>query len=209
MPSSMKRTIKLMLNTVGQFIVLPFVIMTWLERLISSRCEVVFNTCGQLMALLPGLPGAFLRRAFYTLTLERCSAECHIGFGVLISHRGVVIEEHAYVGNYALLGSCHLGAHCLIGSRASIVSGKSLHEKNLDGTWTAFSHDKIERVKVGRHVWIGEGAIIIADVGDGSCVGSGSVVTTNVKSNVMVSGNPARFVKSFEVSQVVNEEISS
>lgn len=193
----MKKTVKLSFNLFGQFLVLPFIALTRLEEALSNGGEVVFNACAQCMALLPGLPGAFLRRSYYTLTLEKCSPHCHIGFGTVISHRSVVIEPHVYIGNYALIGSAHLGEHCLIGSRASIVSGKYLHEKNPDGTWSASSSDRIEKISVARHVWIGEGAIIIADIGEGSCVGSGSVVSTKVKPNIMVAGNPARFVKNF------------
>lgn len=195
----MSHFIKVALNFLAQLVIMPLVLLTWLESILARNAELVFHTCGQFVSLLPGLPGAFLRRAYYTLTLERCSPHCHIGFGVLISHRSTVIDAHTYIGNYALIGSCHLGEHCLIGSRASIVSGKSLHEKNPDGSWTAFKHDKLARIHLGKHVWVGEGAILMADIGEGSCVGSGSVVTTKVKSGVMVTGNPARFVKNYDV----------
>jgi virginiamycin A acetyltransferase len=197
----MKNTIKLALNLFGQLLVLPFILLTRAEELLSKDGEVIFNTCAQFMAVLPGLPGAFLRRSYYTLTLEKCSPHCHIGFGAVISHRYAIIEPHVYIGNYALIGSAHLGERCLIGSRASIISGKYLHEKNPDGTWSTFSSDRLERILVGKNVWIGEGAIILADIGEGSCVGAGSVVSVKVKPNIMVVGNPARFVKNFEPAE--------
>jgi maltose O-acetyltransferase len=50
-------------------------------------------------------------------------------------------------------------------------------------------------VYVEKNVWIGEGAIIFGDIGEGCMIGAGSVVTSNIKPNITVSGNPARFVK--------------
>jgi virginiamycin A acetyltransferase len=150
------------------------------------------------MAILPGLPGAFLRRAYYSLTLQLCSNHCHIGFGTLISHRAAIIEDHVYIGSYALIGSAHIGAHSLIGSRTSILSGKPLHVLE-EGMWTPYSADRLSMVNIAKNVWIGEGSIIFANIGEGCMIGAGSVVTSNVKANIIVSGNPARFIKNLSV----------
>jgi len=52
-------------------------------------------------------------------------------------------------------------------------------------------------VRIGRHVWIGGGAIILPGVtiGDESIIGAGSVVTRDVSPNTTVVGNPARIVR--------------
>ena len=49
-------------------------------------------------------------------------------------------------------------------------------------------------VHIGRHVWIGGGAIILpgVTVGDEAVIGAGSVVTRDVPAGVTVMGNPAR-----------------
>jgi acetyltransferase-like isoleucine patch superfamily enzyme len=151
--------------------------------------------------MLPGLPGAFLRRAFYSLTLDKCSLHCHIGFGTIFSHRSATIEEHVYIGSYSIIGSAHIGEHCLIGSRVSTLSGKALHVLGDDGMWTPYSAELLSQVKIERNVWVGEGAIIAANIGEGCMVGAGSVITTNVKPNIIITGNPARFVKNLETSE--------
>jgi len=110
------------------------------------------------------------------------------------------VEKHVYIGNYALIGSSHLGENCLIGSRASILSGKELHILGDDGTWSSYSAERLAQVTLGKNVWVGEGAIIAADIGEGSMVGSGSVVSTNVKPHILVTGNPARFVSKLETN---------
>lgn len=49
-------------------------------------------------------------------------------------------------------------------------------------------------VNIGRHVWIGGGAIILpgVTVGDDAIIGAGSVVTRDVPAGAKVVGNPAR-----------------
>ena len=52
-------------------------------------------------------------------------------------------------------------------------------------------------IRIGRHVWIGGGAIILPGItiGDQSIIGAGSVVTRDVPPNTTVVGNPARIVR--------------
>ena len=51
-------------------------------------------------------------------------------------------------------------------------------------------------VRIGRHVWIGGGAIILPGVtiGDDAVIGAGSVVTRDVAAGATVVGNPARLL---------------
>jgi virginiamycin A acetyltransferase len=192
----MKQILKEILIFVSQILAFPLALLSILEdKLWKGDAEGVFLTCAQIVAILPGLPGAFLRRAYYSLTLESCSNHCHIGFGTLISHRATIIDEHVYIGNYALIGSAHLASHTLIGSRVSILSGKPLHVLDEEGMWTPYSAQRLAMVKIEKNVWIGEGAIIFADIGEGCMIGAGSVVTSDIRPNIIVSGNPARFVK--------------
>jgi acetyltransferase-like isoleucine patch superfamily enzyme len=191
-----KPAAKSFFHRVSQVLVLPLGALCWVESLATqNRSELLFNSCTQFVALLPGLPGAFLRRAFYTLTLESCSAHCHIGFGSLFAHRQASVGKHTYIGNYALLGSVTLGDHALIGSRASVLSGHALHVLDDGGRWTPYSAERLERVTIGENVWIGEAAVIAADIGEGSMIGAGAVVTAPVRPSIVVAGNPARFVR--------------
>lgn len=195
----MKPFIKCFLNIMCQMLVLPLVIICKLEEIVFSKdAETLFHVCTHLVALLPGLPGVFLRRGFYSLTLDKCSTHCHIGFGSIFSHRFTTVEKHVYIGNYSIIGSAVLSERCLIGSRVSILSGKALHVLDEDGLWTPYSPERLVQIKIAKNVWIGEGAIVASDVGEGSMVGAGAVVTTNVSPNVIVAGNPARFVKKLE-----------
>ena len=192
---SMHHFLKNILNRICQVIVLPLAFLCWVEERIARTSETIFHMCTHIMAILPGLPGVFLRRAFYSLTLSRCSLNCHIGFGSLFTHRNAVVEDHVYMGVYCIIGSARLRKKTLIGSRVSIVSGKEHHSLDAQGEWTPFDPRRITQVTVGPNVWVGEGALIMDDVGEGSLVGAGAVVSSRVRAHVVVAGNPARFIR--------------
>ncbi|WP_201220766.1 acyltransferase [Halochromatium roseum] len=195
----MRTRLKNLLNVSSQVLMLPLTLLCKIEeKLISKDVEVIFNICTHVVALLPGLPGVFLRRGFYSIALEQCSLDSYIGFGTIFSHRATMVADHVYIGSYALIGSAILGQHCLIGSRASILSGTALHILDDDGTWTPYSPERLERITIEPNVWIGEGAIVAANIGRGSMIGAGCVITTPVKAQVIMAGNPARFVRKLE-----------
>jgi maltose O-acetyltransferase len=51
-------------------------------------------------------------------------------------------------------------------------------------------------VRIGKHAWIGGGAIILPgiSIGDETVIGAGSVVTRDVPAGATAVGNPARIV---------------
>jgi len=55
-------------------------------------------------------------------------------------------------------------------------------------------------ITIGDNVWIGGGAIICPgiSIGDNAVIAAGAVVTKDVKSNVLVGGNPARIIKTID-----------
>ncbi|QEU60679.1 hypothetical protein KDRO_D03730 [Kluyveromyces lactis] len=58
-------------------------------------------------------------------------------------------------------------------------------------------------VKIGNRVWIGGNVTILPGVtiGDNAVIGSGSVITKDVDANVVVAGNPAKFIKHIELNK--------
>jgi virginiamycin A acetyltransferase len=189
--------LKSIADAVAFVLVLPLGAASGLERRLRPNAEGVFHFCAHTLALLPGLPGAYLRRAFYRLALDRCDAFCHIGFGAMFTHREVLVGRGVYVGTWALVGSADLREGTSIGSRASLLSGTELHEFR-GGQWTPFDAQKLRQIVLGPHAFVGEGAIVMADVGAHTMVASGAVVSATVPDGIVVAGNPARFVRRVE-----------
>ena len=105
------------------------------------------------------------------------------------------MEDEVYIGAYSVVGSACLRKGCLIGTRANLLSGSTQHELSDDGRWTPFDLARSGQIEIGPHAWIGESAVVMADVGAGALVAAGSVVSTAVPPGVVVAGNPARFVR--------------
>jgi len=57
--------------------------------------------------------------------------------------------------------------------------------------------EPVKRVVIGNDVWIGRSAILLpgVEVGNGSVIGAGAVVTKNVPAYAIVAGNPARLIR--------------
>lgn len=75
-----------------------------------------------------------------------------------------------------------------------VIFHTSTHDYNDHPMWSK----RIDKpIKVGKHVWIGTGAIILPGViiSDYSVIGAGSVVTSNIPEGAIVGGNPARIIR--------------
>jgi virginiamycin A acetyltransferase len=198
---SLKGILKAAAFSFSLIIVLPLVALAWLEKALS-RSENIFNTFAQLVAIVPGPVGTYLRAAYYYGVLDECSWETHFGFGSVFTHRGARVAARVSTGAYCIIGHANIDSGVRLASRVSIPSGKRQH---LDDSGQMSSGTRYERVALGRDCWVGEGAIIMADVGAGSIVSAGAVVLTDAPPETIVGGNPAKVVKSLNPSQSIQE----
>jgi len=201
----MKQLIKQVCNLLAIISVTPLTLLCWLERRLAARTTLAYDTAAHAVALIPGRAGVYARRAFYSATLESCSMDCTISFGAFFSRRTARVESGVYVGAYAIIGAAWLEQGCLIGSRASLPSGGQLHHRE-QGKWGPTDFSQETRIRIGPGAWLGEGVIVMADIGAGALVAAGSVVSTAVKPNVVVAGNPARFVRTLEPCEPNDQE---
>jgi virginiamycin A acetyltransferase len=195
----MRRYLILIFNAIALVLALPSAVTCWIAASAGRGGTEIFRLWSQFFAILPGLPGAYLRRAYYRLTLAHCARDSHIGFGALFAHRDARVGHRVYVGNYAMIGKVDLRDDCLIGSRASILSGQNQHRFSADGKWLPSNLEDFITITVGENAWIGEAAVIMADIGRSAAVSAGSVVSNPLPEFVVVAGNPARFVRRMEV----------
>lgn len=166
-----------------------------LELLVSSRRNELFPLWGQALALVPGLPGKYLRKCYYALALRSCPLDLDIGFLSYFNDRRSEVGRRVYVGGSVGLGYVRLGDGCMMGSRVSVINGGKQHAFGPDGRLTPFDRLAAPQVRIGADTWLGEGAIIMADIGDQCIVGAGSVVSRPVPDGCLIAGNPARFIR--------------
>jgi virginiamycin A acetyltransferase len=202
----LKQAGKAAADAVALLVAAPFGAASYLERFLRPGAEGVFQACAHMLALAPGLPGMYVRRAFYRLALDDCHSDCFIGFGTVCTHREVVVERGVHIGVWALIGSSHLREGTSIGSRASLLSGTELHEFR-DGRWTPMDRARLRQIVIGPHAFVGEAAVVMADVERWAMVAAGAVVSAAVPAGVAVAGNPARFVR--RVVADVDEPVGS
>jgi acetyltransferase-like isoleucine patch superfamily enzyme len=175
-----------------------FLVLVFPMALLSGfgRVETMFTLWAQWCALVPGLVGDYLRIAYYRLTLEGCALESRIQFGSFFVHPQVTMGRDVYVGCYCVLGRTSIGERTEISSAVHILSGRHQHQRGSSGQLQSADLSRFEKIKIGSDCWIGAGAIVMADIGDGSTIGAGSVVTKPIPPGSVAVGSPARVIKS-------------
>lgn len=86
-----------------------------------------------------------------------------------------------------------IGARCLLANDITIRTGDSHSIFSQDGRRCNLA----ENIRIGCHVWIGQGAYILkgVSVGEDVVIGARAVVTKSVPKKSVVAGNPAKIVK--------------
>ena len=161
-----------------------------------GRFETAYRMFSQLCAIFPGLPGDYLRAAFYRMTLTDCSKEVRIQFGSFFAHPRARVGRLVYIGSYCVLGQAVIGDRTQIASGVQILSGRHQHSRDVEGRILGAEQGVFESVTIGADCWIGAAAIVMADVGAGSTIGAGAVVTTPIPPNSVAAGSPARVLRS-------------
>lgn len=190
----MKTLFKALANGIALLLVLPCAAVYRLMCLSFDPFQV-FPGWSQAFSLLPGLSGAYLRRAFYKLVLPRCGADAFLTFGTTFSHSTAEVGNKVYVGTCCCLGDVTLEDDVLLGSHVSIMNGSGQHGidrldvpiREQPGVWP--------RITIGADTWIGDRAIVMANVGKHCVIGAGSVVTKPVPDYAIAVGSPARVVR--------------
>ena len=186
---------KKMLDFCALVIVSPFVALHYGNLWLFSN-DSFFVTSAQFLSLIPGKLGGFLRKNFFRVTMTHCSQNCLIGFGTLFSQCDTEICDGVYIGPQCNIGKCRIEKNCLLGSGVHILSGKGQH--NFDDLETPIQEQggSFEQITIGEDTWIGNGAIIMANVGKKCVIGAGSVVIKDIPDYAIVGGNPAKVLKS-------------
>jgi acetyltransferase-like isoleucine patch superfamily enzyme len=166
----------------------------WLPVCVERRLrlgENAFVFGAEALSLIPGKPGIFLRRSFYRMTLDRCATDCHVGFGTTFSHPDAEVQAGVYVGCRCTVGKVVLERDATVGSNVDILSGRHQHRFDRTDRPIQDQGGRFRRVTIGRNSWVGNSAVVMADVGEHSVIGAGSVVVRPIPAGSVAVGNPA------------------
>ncbi|MGO8817325.1 MAG: acyltransferase [Terriglobia bacterium] len=132
---------------------------------------------------------------------------------------GCEIGDETKVGAFVeIQKNARVGKRCKISSHTFICEGVSIEDNvfighgvtfindsypraaNADGTLQTEADWKVETTLVRKGASIGSGSTVLSNVtiGENSIVGAGSVVTRDVPANVIVAGNPAKFMRKLD-----------
>jgi virginiamycin A acetyltransferase len=184
---AMKHWLKMGLRFVTVILMFPLAVMAGFGRL-----REMYTMFAHTLALVPGLPGVYLRGAYYFLTLRKCSLETAIGFGSYFAHPQASVARGVGTGAYCVIGTANIGARVRIASGVQILSGQHQHPRDAQGHFTGH---QLSEVTIGEGAWLGAACIIMENVGAGALIGAGAVVGTPVPPGATASGNPARIIR--------------
>ena len=153
-------------------------------------------------------------------THQCISADVRLGRNVKLSQfinlYGCEIGDETKVGAFVeVQKNARIGSRCKISSHTFVCEGVTIEDHVFIGHGVMFINDtypraanpdgglqteadwKVEKTLVKKGASIGSGSTILSKVtiGENAIVGAGSVVTKDVPANVIVAGNPARFLR--------------
>lgn len=151
---------------------------------------------------------------------QSISADVRLGKDVKICDYvnlyGCEVGDYSKIGTFVeIQRNARVGRNCKISTHTFICEGVTIEDNVFVGHGVTFLNDTyprattpegclqtdkdwaVEFTVVRRGASIGSGATILPNVtiGENSIVGAGSVVTRSVPDNVIVAGNPARFLR--------------
>ena len=176
-------------------IVLPFYGLYRVFSLVGN-VDAAFQSFSQMFSLVPGKMGVYSRAAFYHLACPDTSDEICIGFLTVMSHRDTTIGKGVYIGPQCNIGMCRIGENTLIGSGVHVLSGSHQHEITDLSRPIQEQGGRYEKVRIGADCWLGNGAIVMADLADHCVLASGSVLVKHeAAKGTVLAGNPAKPVR--------------
>lgn len=188
--ASAKEVVRSAAVAVATVLTAPCWIPARLEQALTGG-EGFFAAGSELLSLIPGALGIYLRRGFYRICLDECAIDCHIGFGTTVAHTRAQVGRGVYIGNRCTLGQVVIEDDVTVGSNVDILSGRHQHHfddlhrpiQEQGGTFTP--------IRIGRNTWIGNSTVVMADIGSDCVIGAGSVVVKPIVDRSVAAGNPA------------------
>lgn len=189
-----REAIKATARGAAHVLVLPllgsFTVRAWL----IGRDRALMATT-QTLAMVPGLPGQYLRRAFLQHAIAGCHPTVVVEWGTTLSRAGARLDRDVYIGPCCHLGLVHVERDVLIAAGAHVPSGGSTHGIDDVSVPIRQQPGRERVIRIGAGTWIGSAAVVMASVGADTVVGAGAVVTRALPAGVVAAGVPAQVLR--------------
>jgi len=131
----------------------------------------------------------------------------------------VSIDKYSDIGYDCTIINSKIGAFCSFASNITIggashtidwVSTSPVFNENRDHLKKKFSYHKFNcsiQTNIGNDVWIGDKSLIKTgvNIGNGSVIGMGSIVTKNIPPYEIWAGNPAKLIRKRFKDDIITE----
>jgi maltose O-acetyltransferase len=130
------------------------------------------------------------------LMLKKCGKKVNIEHGAMFSAR-TSLGDYSGIGvNARINGTCTIGDYVMMGADVTVIT----HNHSFERTDIPMMDQGFEEecpVVIGNDVWIGDKVTILpgVNIGDGSIIGAGAVVTHDVPPYAIVGGVPAKIIR--------------
>ena len=190
----MREAIKAAAHTLAWCVVTPSV-LSWRLRARLIGPDRALEGSTQAWAMVPGLAGQYLRRAFLSRTLRACASSATIEFGTVFSSASASIGERAYIGPRCHLGWAIVEPDALVAAGVHVPSGSRTH--GIEALDVPIREQPMIKspVRIGGGSWIGSAAVVMADVGRDAVVAAGAVVSKPIPDYAIAAGVPARVLR--------------
>lgn len=190
----MKRLLKNLFGIVMYLLVLPMGLSArWLYRMAGS--SALFDLWAQYLSLWPGFVGTYARVRFYRQTLPEAYTNMFIGFGSFISKIETRIGRGVAIGSHSTIGLAVIGDGVVIANYVSVLSGGRQHNFDDPEQGILSTEGEYACIHIGRDVFVGDKSVVMADIGEKTIVGAGSIVVKPIPPYSIAVGNPAKVVR--------------
>ena len=194
MRMTMREAAKAVARAAASVIVMPVCASFTMRALLLGRDRALLGST-QALAIVPGLAGQYVRRAFLQYAIAHCHNSAVVEWGTTLSSAGARLDEGVYIGPSCHIGLAHVERDALIASGVHVPSGAMTHGIDDLSVPIRDQPGRQRLIRIGAGAWIGSAAVIMADVGDHTVVGAGAVVTRALPAAVIAAGAPARVLR--------------
>lgn len=153
-----------------------------------------YRSISEMLSGIPGMLGVGIRRIWYRATLHACGSRLFVDWGAVLRSPRSAVGDNVYVGIRSWIGEVSIGSNVMLSGPCIVTSGSHTHGISRDRPMSE-QPVTLTTVHIGDDVWVGAGAIIMADLATGTVVGAGSVVTKPTEPYSIVAGNPAKQIR--------------